>query len=263
MNRREYEWKLAQHDHRIARCGASLIFIALIGSYAVLTDLTGWLDPVLFPGWSAILPEMLQSSDELFRGLFFSLRLLVPALAAAIFAGIALGVLIGMRPRAKLVLMPLFRALNPIPPTMLIPYAIAVLPSFWLSSAAIIFLGVFWPVLMSTLHGVAMLEPRWLDNARCLELSGRRLVFKVILPGAMPQIFSGIGSGLIFSFILLTVAEMFGAKAGMGFYVQYYADFAEYGKVLGGILFLSAVVLVIMAVFDRIQRRILHWTQKR
>ncbi len=263
MNRREYELKQANCDRWIARIGSSIIFAALVGVYAILTDLTGWLDPVLFPGWGMILPEMVQSSKELFKGLFFSLRLLIPALAAAIFAGVAFGIAIGMRPRIKLVLMPLFRALNPIPPTMLIPYAIAVLPSFWLSSAAIIFIGVFWPVLMSTLHGVVMLEPRWLDNARCLELSGRRLVFKVILPGAMPQIFAGIGSGLIFSFILLTVAEMFGAKAGMGFYVQYYADFAEYGKVLGGILFLSIVVIVIMTVFDCIQRRVLHWMQKR
>jgi NitT/TauT family transport system permease protein len=206
---------------------------------------------------------MAKSSGELFKGFVHSMRLLVPSLAAAILAGVSVGIAVGMRPRMKLVLMPLFRALNPIPPTMLIPYAIAVLPSFWLSSAVIIFLGVFWPVLMSTLHGVVMLEPRWIDNARCLQLTGRKLVFKVILPGAMPQIFAGVGSGLIFSFILLTVAEMFGAKAGMGFYVQYYADFAEYGKVLGGIIFLSAVVILLMTVFDRIQRRVLYWTNKR
>ena len=243
--------------------GAAAVFASLVALYAVLTDLTRMLDPVLFPGWTVILPEMARSSGELLKGLFYSLRLLLPSLAAAVSSGIAVGVAVGMRPKVKAVLMPLFRALNPFPPTMLIPYAIAVLPSFWLSSAAIIFIGVFWPVLMSTLHGIAMLEPRWIDNARCLGLRGRKLIFKVILPGAMPQIFSGIGSGLIFSFILLTVAEMFGAKAGLGFFVQYYADFAEYGKVLGGIVFMSLVVVLIMTLFDRLQRRVLYWTQKR
>ena len=243
--------------------GASIVFASLIALYAVLTDLTRALDPVLFPGLGVILPEMAASAPELFKGFLYSMRLLIPSLAAGILAGVTCGLVVGMHPKVKLVLMPLFRALNPVPPTMLIPYAIAVLPSFWLSSAVIIFLGVFWPVLMSTLHGVVMLEPRWIDNARCLQLTGRKLVFKVILPGAMPQIFAGVGSGLIFSFILLTVAEMFGAKAGMGFYVQYYADFAEYGKVLGGIIFLSAVVILLMTVFDRIQRRVLYWTNKR
>lgn len=249
--------------NRTSYVGAAAVFASLVALYAVLTDATRTLDPVLFPGWTVILPEMARSSGELLKGLYYSLRLLLPSLAAAVFSGIGVGVAVGMRPKVKTVLMPLFRALNPFPPTMLIPYAIAVLPSFWLSSAAIIFIGVFWPVLMSTLHGIAMLEPRWIDNARCLGLRGRKLIFKVILPGAMPQIFSGIGSGLIFSFILLTVAEMFGAKAGLGFFVQYYADFAEYGKVLGGIVFMSLVVVLIMAVFDRIQRRVLYWTQKR
>ena len=248
---------------RTSYFGAAAVFGTLIALYAVLTDLTRTLDPVLFPGWRVILPELAGASGELLKGLYYSLRLLLPSLAAAIVSGIAVGVAVGMRPKVKAVLMPLFRALNPFPPTMLIPYAIAVLPSFWLSSAAIIFIGVFWPVLMSTLHGIAMLEPRWIDNARCLGLRGSKLIFKVVLPGAMPQIFSGIGSGLIFSFILLTVAEMFGAKAGLGFFVQYYADFAEYGKVLGGIIFMSLVVVLIMTVFDRVQRRVLHWTQKR
>ena len=74
MNRREYELKQANCDRWIARIGSSIIFAALVGVYAVLTDLTGWLDPVLFPGWGMILPEMVQSSKELFKGLFFSLR---------------------------------------------------------------------------------------------------------------------------------------------------------------------------------------------
>lgn len=262
-NRQEFERQRERRDQRVAAIGSLAIFGAIVGAYGVLTDLTHALDPVLFPGWGVILPEMWRAAGELGTGLAYSLRLLLPALAAAIALGIVCGLAVGMHPRAKLVLMPLFRALNPIPPTMLIPYAIAVLPSFWLSSAAIIFIGVFWPVLMGTLHGVTMLEPRWIDNARCLQLSGWRLVRKVVLPGAMPQIFAGIGSGLVFSFILLTVAEMFGTKAGMGFYVQYYADFAEYGRVLGGILFLSAVVIALMTIFDRVQRRVLHWTKKR
>ena len=263
MTRKEFELRQARRDRRIAVIGATIVFASLIALYAVLTDLTHALDPVLFPGLGVILPEMVSSAPELFKGFLYSMRLLIPSLAAGILAGVACGLCVGMHPKVKLVLMPLFRALNPVPPTMLIPYAIAVLPSFWLSSAVIIFLGVFWPVLMSTLHGVVMLEPRWIDNARCLQLTGRKLIFKVILPGAMPQIFAGVGSGLIFSFILLTVAEMFGAKAGMGFYVQYYADFAEYGKILGGIIFLSAVVILLMTVFDRIQRRVLYWTNKR
>ncbi len=67
---------------------------------------------------------------------------------------------------------------------------------------------------MGTIHGVTLLEERYLDNASALGLGGFRLMRKVIFPGALPMIFSGAGMALVFSFILLTVAEMFGAKAG-------------------------------------------------
>jgi NitT/TauT family transport system permease protein len=146
---------------------------------------------------------------------------------------------------------------------MLIPYAIAVLPTFWLSSAFIIFAGAFWPILMGTIHGVVLLEERYLDNARTLGLGGFRLLTKVIFPGALPMIFSGAGMALVFSFILLTVAEMFGAKSGMGHFIQYYADFSDYPKVLAGMLFMSLVIILIMELFDLVQRRSLHWTGKR
>ena len=153
MTRKEFELRQAKRDRRIAVIGATIVFASLIALYAVLTDLTHALDPVLFPGLGVILPEMATSIPELFKGFLYSMRLLIPSLAAGILAGVTCGLAVGMHPKVKLVLMPLFRALNPVPPTMLIPYAIAVLPSFWLSSAVIIFLGVFWPVLMSTLHG--------------------------------------------------------------------------------------------------------------
>ncbi|MDR1921881.1 MAG: ABC transporter permease subunit [Candidatus Adiutrix sp.] len=243
--------------------GALVIFAGLILLYSLATDVTGWLDPMIFPGWKSIGPAGYASAWQLLQGLLSSLGLLLPSVGLATLLGVILGVTIGLRPRAQLVLAPLFNAMNSIPPTMLIPYAIAVLPTFWISSAAIIFIGVFWPVLMSTLLGIALLEPRWLDNARCLNLKGRRLIFKVVLRGSMPQICAGVRTGLIRSFVLLTVAEMFGTDSGMGYFVQYYSDYAKYDRVICGMLFLSFVVVALMSLFGHIQNRLLYWTKKR
>jgi NitT/TauT family transport system permease protein len=242
---------------------SALIFAGLFAIYGLVTGMGRLVDPIIFPNLLKVARAAVKSKDLLGKSIVSSLRLLVPSVSISVLVGISIGTLIGLHERLKLILMPVFRALNPIPSTMLIPYAIAILPTFWLSSATIITIGVFWPVLMSTIHGITLLEPRWLDNARCLNLKGPKLVFRVILPGAMPQIFAGISSGLILSFILLTVAEIFGARAGLGYFVQYYADFAEYDRVIAGMLTLSAVVTVIMLIFDRVQNRLLHWTRKR
>ncbi|GAB7027392.1 ABC transporter permease [Geotalea toluenoxydans] len=243
--------------------GSIALLVLLMALFEIATDLTGWLEPVLFPGLIKILPELKRSFPKLLQGLVNSFGLLLPSYALALVLGIGGGLLVGFCGRLRTILMPIFRGVSPIPPTMLIPYAIAILPTFWLSSAFIIFAGAFWPILMGTIHGVTLLEERYLDNASALGLGGFRLMRKVIFPGALPMIFSGAGMALVFSFILLTVAEMFGAKAGMGHFIQYYADFSDYPKVLAGMLFMSLVIVLIMELFDLLQRRLLHWTGKR
>lgn len=243
--------------------GSICIFLGLFALYGIITDALHLLDPFLFPGLIKIGKALIRSSPLLWKGFTSSLILLVPSLIAAFAAGIGIGSFLGLNKRARELLMPLFRSLNPIPSTMLIPYAIAILPTFRVASIAIISIGVFWPVVRNTVNGITYLEPRWIDNARCLNITGAKLLFRIILPGAMPQIFTGIESGLILSFIILTVAEIFGARAGLGYFVQYYADFAEYDRVIAGMFVLSVTVVTIMFVFDRIRRRVLHWTHKR
>lgn len=240
--------------------GAAGIFAGLIALYALATDGLHILNPFIFPGPLKIGKAFTRSLPQIWDGIRSSLALLIPALTAAFTLGISAGTLLGLKPRLRALFMPLFRALNPIPSIMLIPYAIAVMPTFRSASIMIIAIGVFWPVARSTINGIVYMEPRWLDNAHCLGIRGAKLVFRIILPGVMPQVFAGIESGLIMSFVLLTVAEIFGARAGLGYFIQYYADFAEYDRVIMGILVLSTTVVLLMAVFDRIRRRVLRWT---
>ena len=70
----EQQLKRDRHDRRTAAIGTVVIFASAFALYALLTDLTGWLDPVLFPGWGVILPEMAGAAGELARGLWFSMR---------------------------------------------------------------------------------------------------------------------------------------------------------------------------------------------
>lgn len=243
--------------------GTATVIFLLVFLFELATDITGTLDKMLFPGLSKILPELVDSLPKLGEGFISSMKILIPSYFSALVLGVGGGLFVGYAAPVKKVLMPIFRGVSPIPPTMLIPYAIAILPTFWLSSWFIIFAGAFWPILMGTIHGVNLIEERYLDNARILGLCGFRLFIKVILPASLPTIFNGAGMALVFSFILLTVAEMFGSTSGMGHFIQYYADFSDYAKVLAGMLFMSVVIVLIMEFFDFIQSRTLYWTGKR
>ena len=85
------------------------------------------------------------------------------------------------------------------------------------------------------------------------------MLFRVILPASLQQIFLGCNQGLSVSFILLTSAEMIGARDGMGYYVKYYSDFGDYTRAITGLLVIGFVVIGVTFMFNKLQNRLLRW----
>lgn len=123
----------------------------------------------------------------------------------------------------------------------------------------VIFLATFWPVLASTMSGVLNVEQKVIDSAKVLNVKKFTMLFSVILPAALPQIFIGLNQGLTVSFILLTSAEMIGARDGLGYYVKQYSDFGDYTRAIVGILVIGIVVIAISFLFNKLQRYLLRW----
>lgn len=243
--------------------GAVLLTAFFLLCYELCTDVFGILDSMLFPGMGKIGIALAQSLPQLFTSTLSSLGLLIPGYIIGALSGILLGVGIAMTPWLLKATRPIIFALSPVPPSMLTPYLIAVLPTFYASSVGIIFLGVFWPFLASTITGITLIEPKYLDNAEVLQLRGWRRLFYVILPAAAPHILSGAGTALTFSFILLTVAEMFATNSGLGHFIQYYADFSDYARVLAGLLYTMVIFVTIMLCYEGVKNRVLFWLIRR
>ena len=233
--------------------------ILFLATWEIVTRLE-LLNPIIFPRLQAIANVFIYDTPMLLEGLWASLKLLVPALAASATLGVVGGVFVGLNDRVRRVLMPYIHLLSPLPPTLFVPYAIAVLPTFQTASIFLIFLGTFWPIFLGSLQGVLLVDQRFLDNAKTLRLERSDFISKVILPAASPHILSGMSSALIMSFLILTMAEMFGAESGLGYFIQYYSDFAKYDYVIAGMLFNSAIILFALLLFERMRRKLLFWT---
>ena len=102
-------------------------------------------------------------------------------------------------------------------------------------------------------------DQRIIDSAKVLNVPKLEMLFTVILPAALPQIFLGCNQGLSVSFILLTSAEMIGARDGMGYYVKYYSDFGDYTRTIAGLLVIGIVVIAVTFLFNALQKRMLKW----
>jgi len=237
-----------------------LIGIGILIVYILLTDVFGVLSSFLFPSIFDVIKLVPDYISELFTGLKSSLYLLVTAYVLAVISAIAIGTLIGLKSGLRKNVTPYINAFSAIPVPLLTPYAINLFPTFKAASIFLIWLAAFWVILGTTIGAVMSIDKRYLETAATLEMPGIEKLFKIILPAASPAILVGCSIALTLSFMMLAVAEMFGATSGMAYFVQYYSDFARFDLVMLGFLFTAAVLVFIMYIFDKIKHRVLHWT---
>jgi NitT/TauT family transport system permease protein len=224
----------------------------LLGKFALL-------DSFIFPGPAKVFMVFQTDNKQMIDGIVSSLSILFSGYFLALVLAIPIGLYAGWKKRLFDVVYPISKTVSPIPATVYLPYSIVLLPTFKASSIFLIFIGAFWPILVGCVNGVFSIDPRLINSARTLGLSDYQMIRKILLPAALPSIFSGAMIGLILSFITLTVAEMIAATSGLGWYIQYYHQFANYDKVIAGMILLIVVVIGIMNIFDRIQKHFLRW----
>lgn len=251
-------WK---KERRTAIVDVAVVLESFLLLWQLTTSNRTLLDPVLFPTPEAVLRLFFRELKDMLHGMFSSLYLLGVAYALSLATAIPGGLVVGSSPRLRNAAEPFSKVLSAIPPIVYIPYAIALLPSFKAASIFVIWSGAFWPVFVSTIAGVVNIPEMLLDSARMLHLGKRTFILRVLLPGAMPSILTGASLGLVFSFLLLTAAELIGATEGLGWYVKNFSDFADYARVVVGIIFIGIVITAVSAAFKRIEKRILRYKE--
>jgi len=215
----------------------------------------------VFPPPGAVLQKFVVDSDIMLINIKASLSLIFQGYVIAVALAVPLGLFLGWNIRVGSVAGYVSKFLSSISPIVYIPYAIVLLPTFRSASMFVIIIASFWPTFAGTMSGVQNVEKRLIDSAKMLCVSKFTMLFRVVLPAALPQIFIGCNQGLSVSFILLVSAEMIGARSGLGFYVNNYANFGNYTNALVGVIVIGIVVSFITFLFNSLQRYLLRWKQ--
>jgi NitT/TauT family transport system permease protein len=234
----------------------------LFGFLLVWTLATAKLDLLkqsLFPPPGRVFAQFIEDFPKILVNIKSSVGIIIQGYLLANVVAIPLGLFLGWSTRLGNAATYVSKFLGSIPPIVYIPYGIALLPTFRSVSVFVIFLATFWPVLASTMSGVLNVEQKVIDAAKVLNVNKFTMLFSVILPAALPQIFIGCNQGLSVSFILLTSAEMIGARDGLGYYVKQYSDFGDYTRTIVGLLVIGVVVVTISFLFNKLQKYLLRW----
>jgi len=237
---------------------AGFIFI-LLGAWSLATAKYDYLNPQLFPAPGRVIHQFVEDKDKIFVNVKSSLQTIVKGFFLAVAVAVPLGLFIGWSARLGSAATYITKFFSSIPPIVYIPYGIALLPTLKSVSVFVIFLATFWPVFAGTMSGVLGVDKRIIDSAKVLNVGKLEMLFRVILPASLQQIFLGCNQGLSVSFILLTSAEMINAKDGMGYYVKNYSDFGDYTRTITGLLVIGFVVIGVTFLFNTIQNRLLKW----
>ncbi len=239
--------------------GIVLILLLMAGWEAVAR--TGLIASVSFPPISAIFVEWgkLAVSGVLFEQLGASLYRMFIAYVIAAVLGVAIGLLMGYFKSIDNLLEPLVELLRPIPTPAYIPLAILLLGLGIEMKVFLIAAATFFPVLLNTHSGVRQVDQVQIDTGRTFGLGPFDLVRKIILPSAIPHIFTGLRISLGIGLIMVVISEMVAANSGIGYFILQAQRTFEVSQMYAGIFTLGVVGYVLNALFIRIEKRIVHW----
>jgi sulfonate transport system permease protein len=217
--------------------------------------------PVFLPGpdraWAALVHGFVASN--LASKLAGTIEHMLEGWLLASIAGVALGAMIGSSRAMRVYVGPTLEFLRPLPASAIIPLAIAIFGFSQAMALGVIAYGAIWPMLLSTVHGFAAVEPRLYEVARALHLSRWEVIAKIALPSALPDILAGLRLGLTVALILAVVCEMIAGLDGLGQWVLLAARAFHSPDLFAGVILLGAVGFVGALALDVAERRLLAW----
>lgn len=219
----------------------------------------GWVhNDLLIPSPEGLFDVFKTDKTYLTEMIGDSLKLLFWGFLIAIVSGTVLGLVAGWFARVRDVLLPISNAITLIPPILMTAWLIMWFP-FKQAAIAIIFLAVFWPTFQGMIQRVAQIDKKVIDAAKVMGVGNVGMLFKVILPYCLPGIIISVSKSLRGAFMCLAGAEMIGINGGIGFYTETYKAYADYRRVLAGIVAIGFITTIIDIIVHQIEKAVVKW----
>ncbi|MEU5280770.1 ABC transporter permease [Streptomyces asoensis] len=236
---------------------------AALGLWQLLTslDVDLWLRFSQFPTVADVARAFADrlAGDDYWTDLTDSLTRIVTGFLLAAVLGVATGVLVARSRLAEDLLGPVLEIVRPIPAIALVPVAILLFPSNEQGIVFITFTAAFFPVTVSTRHAVRALSPGWEEAVRTMGGGRWRVLGSVVLPGALPGIFSGLSVGIGVSWICVISAEMISGQYGVGYRTWQDYTVVDYPGVFVGMVTIGVLGWATSTAVELLGHRLTRW----
>jgi ABC-type nitrate/sulfonate/bicarbonate transport system permease component len=234
--------------------------ILLLAIWEVAAQLH-FIDTRFFPAPSSVIAKLIEmlGTGELVTNTLVSLRRLAIGAVIGGVPALVLGIAMGLNRWVRAAFDPLVAATYPIPKSAILPLALLVFGLGEPSKIFMVAIGVFFPVVINSTTGVLEINRIYLDVGRNYKASRWDTFWTIALPGALPVIMTGFKLGIGIGLILIALAEMIGAKSGLGYMIWTAWETFSVEQMYVGLFTIAIIGFVLTIALNELERIIIPW----
>ncbi len=234
--------------------------VLLLVIWEVLAQ-AGWIAPYVLPAPSKVVQTAfkLATTGSLLKDLGVSLVRAGTGFAIGGSIGFTLGILVGFSRIAEAAIDRSIQMIRAIPFLAALPLVIVWLGVGEAQKIFLVALGVAFPIYINTTLGIRQVDPKLLELGRVQGLGTLELIRRVILPGALPSILTGVRYALATAWLALVVAETIGAQSGIGFLAMDAREFLRTDVIVLTIVIYALIGVAADGIARALERRLLAW----
>jgi ABC-type nitrate/sulfonate/bicarbonate transport system permease component len=240
-------------------------FLALWSLAGGLVEATRPFNPLFLPAPWVVIGALvdLGRKGQLWIHIAATLERVAVGFAVGAVLAVALGLLAGQVRAVRNVVEPVVELLRPIPPLAMLPLFIVWVGIGETSKVGFITYATFFPMFVTTVHGVTQIDGRLLRAAQSLGARPHHLFLRVILPAALPDVLTGLRLGVALSFFVIVISEFVGAESGLGYLINDGRNFFLVPQMLGAAVLLGLLGYAGNGLVRVLERRVLRWQHPR
>ncbi|HEY4319176.1 MAG TPA: ABC transporter permease [Herbaspirillum sp.] len=238
--------------------------IALLIIWEILVRL-GVLDARFFPAPSSVFETLVQLVEDgsLWANTWATLQRLFWGFFLGGIPGLLLGIGMGLNRTLRAMVDPLISTTYPVPKSAIFPLILLIFGLGEGSKIVMVAIGVFYPVLINSTIGVLEINKIYLDVGRNFKASRWQTFRTIAFPGAVPSIMSGIKLGLGLGLMLIAIAEMIGAKSGLGYMIWNAWEILSVETMYVGLIVIALLGVIFSIVLNEVESKLVPWKNSR
>lgn len=234
-----------------------ILFLIILWQFiAVIADRN------IFPPFTKVMIALLCNLQVIVIHTFYSTCRLLAGVFFAVLLGMPAGLLIGYHKKLSEYLSPIIYILAPIPKIALLPLIMLLFGIGDMSKVFIIFIIMFFQVVVAAHDAVKNIPKDYFIPLKTIKAGHGAMIFNIIIPAALPEMFTSIRIGLATGISVLFFAETYGTEWGLGFYIMDMWMRLDYEQMYAGILVLGMLGLCSVTIVNLLQKRVCPWNSK-